>query len=366
MALRSLNLLPALTEVPSEASRRQKSHREFVADLLSCDPALHAAEAAAGASFALWGIFSHVNVDDRLFEAYEMAYPGLAADHSLNEHFLRVSETGESSLTGFISGLKGKLAEIHAKETLEQNGYTNVEIAENATQSGWDINAISSSGEREFFQVKTGADSYASEVSAAMESQPDLNFMVSSEIYQRVIDTSPEYVDRLTDVGYDYTSVNEITDGLTQLSENMGLDISDGIGEVLPYLGTVISAGRVTYSVVKVESEFKHLNRTTKNRVQFVQIVPLAVRIYVVALLAILCGAVGTSVSPVIGTIIGSAVGVVFGLYLNQRLQPHVKRLTEKTVRISPDDLFYYKHKPRIDKVAMRFHETSRRLSAPN
>jgi uncharacterized membrane protein YuzA (DUF378 family) len=364
--MRSSNLLPALTAVPSGASRRQKSHREFVTDLLSGDPALHAAEAAAGASFALWAIFTEVNVNDRLFEAYEMAYPGLAADHSLNEHFLRVSETGESSLTGFISGLKGKLAEIHAKEILEQNGYTNVEIAENATQSVWDINATSPSGEREFFQVKTGAEGYAGEVSANMEVQPDVHFVVSSEIYQRVSDTSPEHIDRLTDIGYDYTSVSEITDELTQLSENMGLDISDGIGEAFPYLGTAISAARVTYSVVKVESEFKHLNRTTRNRVQFVQNVPLAVGICVVALLATLCGAVGTSVSPVIGTIIGIAAGVVFGLYLNQRLQPHVKRLAEKTVRISPDDLFYYKHKPRIDKAAMRFHETARRLAAPN
>ena len=366
MALRSLNLLPALTEVPSEASRRQKSHREFVANLLSCDPALHAAEAAAGASFALWGVFPHMNVDDRLFEAYEMAYPGLAADHSLNEHFLRVSETGGSSLTGFISGLKGKLAEIHAKEILEQNGYTNVEIAESATQSVWDINAISSSGEREFFQVKTGADSYASEVSAAMESQPDLNFMVSSEIYKRVIDTSPEYVDRLTDVGYDYTSLNEIADGLTQLSENMGLDISDGIGEVLPYLGTAISAARVTYSVVKVEREFSHINRTTRYRVQFVQNIPLVACICIFALLAWFGSAVGTSVLPVIGTVIGLAAGIVLGWLLNKRIQPFIQRLVEETVRIGPDDLFYYRHKPRIDRVALRFHETARRLPAPN
>ncbi len=30
------------------------------------------------------------------------------------------------------------------------------------------------------------------------------------------------------------------------------------------------------------------------------------------------------------------------------------------------DDLFYYKNKNRIDKAAMRFHETARTLAAPN
>ena len=305
-------------------------------------------------------------MDDRLFAAYEMAYPDLAADHSLYEHYLRVSEAGESSLTGIISGLKGKLAEIRAKDTLEQSGYTNVEIAENATHPVWDIDAVSPSGERELFQVKTGAESYAGEVSATMEAQPDVNFMVSSEIYQRVTDASPEYVDRLSDIGYDYTSVREITDDLMQLSENMGLDISDGIGEAIPYLGTAISAARVTYSVVKTESEFRHVNRTTRNRVQLVQNIPIVVRVCIFALLAALGGAVGTSVFPVVGTLIGLAAGVVLGWFLNKWIQPLVQRLVGETVRISSDDLFYYRHKPRIDDAALRFHETARRLTAPS
>lgn len=357
-----MSLLPALRRLPSQGSLRQKSHQELVTDLAGSNPALQAAEATAAASFALWGILPHINIDDRLFEAYELAYPGLAADHSLHEHYLRVAEQGDASLRGFVSGLKGKMAEFHAKDILEQNGYTNVEIADIPTQSVWDISAVSPSGESVLLQVKTGAESYADEVTVAMESQPDVHFMVSSEIYERVSDASPEYVDRLTDVGYDDASVGEIVDALTQLSENMGHDISDGIGEVLPYIGTAISAARVTYSVVNVESEFKHINRSTRNRVQIARNVPLIVRIFIYALLGALGSAVGSLAIPPVGTLTGLAAGIVLGGLLNKRIQYPVQRLVQSTVRISPDDLFYFRHKPQIDDLAGRFQNAARWL----
>ena len=41
----------------------------------------------AGASFGMWVIFHHVNIDDTLAQAYTAQYPGLAADHSFYGHW---------------------------------------------------------------------------------------------------------------------------------------------------------------------------------------------------------------------------------------------------------------------------------------
>lgn len=353
--MRSTELLPGLSQLPPKHPRRRKSHGELLTDLARSEPALQAADATAAASLALWGIYPHVNVDDRLFEAYELAYPGLAADHSLHEHYLRVTEEGEASFRGFVSGLKGKLAELHAKEALEQHGYTNVEVAGSATQSVWDISAVGPSGQPELFQVKTGAATYASDVAQAMEAHPDVHFMVSSEVYERVSDPSLGQVDKLTDLGYDDVSVETIVNELTQLSEHMGLDITDRIGDVIPYLGPVLVTARVTYTIVKTEREFKHVTRRSKNRIQIARNVPLILRYCIFAFLALLGGAVGSAAFPPVGTFVGLAGGIVLGWLLIKRIHTPVQRLVESTVGLRPDDLFYYRHKPRIDDLAKRF-----------
>ena len=358
--MRSTSLLPAIYEMPTDASGNRKSYCELMTDLMDSERILRAAEVASAASLALWGVHSHVNVDDRLFEAYEMAYPALAADRSLHEHYLHMLEAGDSAQRGFISGLKGKLAELDAKDILQQQGYTNVEIAANPTQSAWDISAVNSEGEQELFQVKTGAENYAYQVSDALEAQPDINFMVSSEIYNRIVDTSPASIDRLIDIGYDYTSADEITHGLTVLSDNMGIDVSDGIGEIVPFLGVGIAGTRVTYNVIKTEGEFRHIDRVTRNKVQIAKNVPLAFRIGTPVVSAI----AGTILVPV--PLVGTVAGFALGLYIAKRLVAPVSQEVQRILKLTPDDLFYYKNKIRIDEVATRFHETARSLGAAN
>ena len=60
----------------------------------------------------MWGIWDEINVDDTLVRAYDAQYPGLAADHSLHEQWLMMNEQGPGSMQGFVSGLKGKVAEF--------------------------------------------------------------------------------------------------------------------------------------------------------------------------------------------------------------------------------------------------------------
>lgn len=353
--MRSMSLLPTLGELPRQGTHRQKSHWELLNDITESNPALQAAEATAAASFVLWVAFLSDNIDDRVFEAYELAYPDLAADHSLLEHHLRITEGGEASLRGFVSGLKGKLAELHAVETLEQNGYTSVEIAQNATQTVWDLKAVDGSGQPAEFQVKTGAASYAGDVAQAMEAHPEVHFMVSSEIYRSLRDPSVRAADKLTDLGYDDASVETIVDGLARLSDNMGLDITDRIGDVIPYLGAAFFVGRVSYCVVKTERELRHVTRRTKNRIHAARIVSLLVIILTFLVLAGAGAAVGTLILPTLGSLLGTVVGIALGVYVTRRLRPTVQTAIENAARIGPEDLFYYKHKPQIDDLSKRF-----------
>lgn len=162
MTMQSLNLLPELRKLPGPESDQRKSFRDMIADLRGMDRGLIAVETASATSFAMWGIFDTINVDDTLEKAHEMAFGKY--EGSLHDHWQEMLRGDEDASAGFISALKGKVAEFNAAEMLEQNGYTNVEISANPNQPKWDISAISAEGEEFRFQVKTGVEGYASEV----------------------------------------------------------------------------------------------------------------------------------------------------------------------------------------------------------
>ena len=371
MSMQSANLLPALRELPGDAYNQRKSLPEMLADLANTDRAMFAAEFASVTSFGLWAIFDGVNVDDKVAAAYEAQYPGLAADHSLHEHWQLMTENGGESMGGFISGLKGKLAEFNAAELLEQNGYTNVTIAASPTQPVWDISAIAPDGEIDLFQVKTGVESYTDSVVDAMGDAPGIDFMVSSEIHGRIAETAPDLLDRVTDIGADYALVGGIQDGLDTLSSNLGIDIPDGVRDIIPYAGAIIAGARLIHSVLRTEKEFQTVDRTTRNKIQVVQTLTLMSRMGITTVLSAVGGmggaAAGTAM-PFVGNLIGGIVGTVagagMGMYLNRHLQPHMLNLALDITGLTGDDLFYYKNKPRIDQAALRFRNTAAGLAA--
>ena len=218
--MESTNLLPALRELPeSDPTNRRGSYRNMVKDLFVTDPPFFAAEFTVATYAGLWSIFDDVNVDDRLSEAYQKAYPGLADDHSLHEHWLMMQESGQESAHGFMSGLKGKFAEILHTERLAEQGFTNVEIASDPTQSVWDISATSPNGNPVLIQVKTGVREYASQVHERMAESPNVDFAVSREIYERLSEQSDELLDRVTDIGPDLDLLDGIHDGLDTLKQ---------------------------------------------------------------------------------------------------------------------------------------------------
>ena len=369
MDMESISLLPALQELPGGESAGRKSFRNIVTDLVNTDRTMYAAEGAAAASFGLWSIFDSINVDDNLTAAYEAAYPGLDADHSLYEHWQIMAERGPEAVGGFISGLKGKFAEFTAQGMLEEQGLTDVVISDNPIQQVWDISALTEQGEEILFQVKTGAADYAGDVIEAMEKAPGVDFLVSSEIYDRIAERAPDLIDRLTDIGSDYLRVEDIADGLGTLADNMGLDIPDGIGDIVPYAGAIMAGARLVYSVIKTEREFKAADRTTLNKIQVVQSLTVMSRMGVSTALATVGGMGGTvagSFFPGVGNLIGGIAGTVagagMGMYLNKHLQPRMLNLALDITGLTHDDLFYYKNKGHIDQVALNFRETAAQL----
>ena len=77
MTMRSIDLLPALRELPAGEPRDRMSFRDMMAGLVSTDRAAFAAEFSSAVSFSLWAIFNRVNVDDDLRDTMKRRMGGL-------------------------------------------------------------------------------------------------------------------------------------------------------------------------------------------------------------------------------------------------------------------------------------------------
>ena len=66
----------------------------------------------------------------------------------------------------------------------------------------------------------------------------------------------------------------------------MGIDVPDGVVDIVPYAATIMMGARLIYSVVKTEKELKAADRTTKNQIQGVQTLTLMSRMGITTVLA--------------------------------------------------------------------------------
>ena len=394
MTMQSSNLLPALRELPGGEPGQNRSFRDTITGIVNMDRAMYAAEFASATSFGLWYIFDDrtllgvnvpftgINVDDSWRETLNFAHNEMAFQNETRtvwQHYRDALENPENLDNSFISPLKGSVAEIMAKEQLAQQGYTELDFPRDAAgeiisnNPGWDLHGYDPNGEYTRIQIKTGAsDSQYYDTLEAMQ-ETDYPFALGSELHERISESAPELADQIVaDIGPDHLLVDGITDGLDTLSSNMGIDIPDGIGEIVPYAGAIISGARLVYSVLKTEKEFKAVDRTAKNKIQVVQSLTLMSRMGITTVLATAGGmgggAIG-SVFPGVGNLVGGLVGTFtgagVGMYLNRHLQPHMLNLALNITGLTNDDLFYYKNKVRIDNAALSYQERARALAAP-
>ncbi len=345
---------------------------------------MYAAEFAASVSFGAWYIFGDrtlfgmnvpftgINVDDTFAKAYEAQYPNLAADHSLHEQWQNMIDRGNESMEGFIRGIKGKVAEFNARDQFNQQGYQ-LELAENPSQEGFDLHGLDPNGEPIQIQVKTGTSEWQVNDTIEAIRESDYPFALGAELHDRVLEEAPELANRIVaDIGPDFEVVEGIADGLSTLSGNLGIDIPDGVVDILPYAGAVIAGARLVYSVLKTEKEFKAADRTARNKIQVVQSLTLMSRMGITTVLAAAGGMGGGalgSIVPGVGNLIGGIAGTLggagMGMYLNKHLKPHMISLALNITGMTNDDLFYYKNKVRIDNVAVSYQGQAKALAAP-
>ena len=219
-------------------------------------------------------------------------------------------------------------------------------------------------------QVKAGDSQAQIDKTIEAMQETDYPFAVGSDIHDGISEKAPELVDRIVaDMGPNHELVTGIEDGLNTLSDSMGVDVPDGVVDIIPYAAAIVAGARLVHSVIKTEKEFKAADRTTRNKIQVVQSLTVMSRLGITTVLATAGGAGGTaigSVVPGVGNLIGGIVrsvgGAGMGMYLNRYLQPHMLNLALDITGLTNDDLFYYKNRPRIDTVALSFQTTAKKL----
>ena len=122
MTMQSLELLPDLWELPTDGPEQQLSYREQIESLLANDPKMAAAEVASAVSIATGLLWSELDINDdvhqRLQDAYELAAPDKSAAVSLHDAFADAQDSGAESIRGFISNIKGKVAELELADSI--------------------------------------------------------------------------------------------------------------------------------------------------------------------------------------------------------------------------------------------------------
>ena len=204
-----------------------------------------------------------------------------------------------------------------------------------------------------------------------MEANPNIEYFVSTEVYDKIIGHAPDLAARLTDIGSTEKLEGSTRESLDLLSRNMGIDIPDGVVEIASEAAVFLGAALLIYRVLKTEREFKAADRTTKNKIQVVRTLTLMSRLGITTVLATVGGMGGTAagssvlgIGNLIGGVGGTVGGIVVGMYLNKQLQPHMLDLALNITGLTHDDLFYYKNKQRIDDVALEFQARAGELAA--
>ena len=372
--MQSLDLLPTLQEIPTDGPEQRLSYREQIESLLATDPKMAAAELVSAASITMGLLWSRIDINDdlhqRFQEAYERAFPDKSTMVSLHDAFADARDNGAEAVQGFISNMKGKVAELDLQDRLQSQGAT-VILPDAQNHPDIDLLVIWSDGTEIPIQVKTRAAESVGNIESLMLDNPEVQFAVSSEVFDHIAERSPELIGQMTDIGSNAELTGEVSEGLGLLTDNLGIDIPDGVGEIIPYAGAILAGTRLIYGAIRTEQQFKAVDRTTRNKIQVVQAMTLMSRMGVMTVLSTVGGmgggAVGTAV-PGVGNLVGGMAGTVagagVGMYLNRHLQPYMLKLALDITELTDDDLFYYKNKPHIDQVALSFRQTANALPA--
>lgn len=369
--MRSVELLSELEEVCANDSLTGFSGFSDLKEVVwTIDAKLYGVEITQALEGVVEDLLDWRNVDDSkrtlMEDAYAKAFTN--SDLPIHQHFSSLLEEGDSQVTGFISSLKGKMAEILNNAKLEEMypGYT-FDLG-SPTQTVWDHLGTSAEGPPLMFQSKTGAESYAQDVISRMDEASDTPFMLSSELYETIAARRPDLVDQMIDSGINNTYFTADTAAnMNLLADNFGIDVPDGVLEAAPYAAEVILAIRLILDCLSVEKDLSRFPRSEKTRMQALRALALIQRFGVSAALVGAGGVVGavagTTALPgpgnVVGGAIGSAVGAMVAAKVNKSVAPHSLKFALQLTGMSQDDLFYFQNKVVVDAVGGSLASTS-------
>ena len=310
-------------------------------------------------------LFQVRNVPDELNEAYRRSFPAIAEESSLHEHYEEMLDRGSDSVIGFVSNLKGKVAELETVSHLEeQNPGWSFELAEDPTQSVWDILGTGPDGTERLFQVKAGGQDHTDNVVQAMEEHANVPFVVSSELYARIAESHPELVERLDDLGSGAELTGDVTGGLDKLAGNMGIDLPDSIGGALPFVAEVVLGINLVSRIVSTERQLLDVQLSERSRVHGIRTLALISRFGINQVCMLAGGAAGAAIGSIVpgaGAIVGGLggglVGIGGGILLNRQLQPRIEEIAVKLIG-SYDYVFYLMNKVEIDELVQSFAKT--------
>ena len=312
-------------------------------------------EVAQATEDALEALFEARNVPDVLNQAYEMAFTRASQSKSLLEHFEERLDTGNSSVVGFVNSLKGKVAELESVQLLEDQfpGYK-FEIMPNPNQPVYDLIGRGPEGvEDVLVQVKARTVGSVGDVLNRMEETPShVRFALSSEIYDKIVDASPELSGRLTDLEIEISELTEdVKSGLGTLSTNLGIDVPDSLGEMLPYIGETVLAIRLITQIISTEGDLKGIEISNRSRVHAIRTLALMAKFGVTQVCALGGGFAGTAVNPGVGSAIGAIGGAGGAMLLNRLLEPRIEEVAKTIVGGDGDEIFYLMNKSAIDEI---------------
>ena len=316
--MESLSFLSELQALPYAEGMAKLTPVEMMPRVRSLDRGNFAMEVSFAVEEGMEALFDARNVSDQLAEAYSAVFPNAASDYgSIHDHYQEVLGRGEDSVTGFVSALKGRLAEFKAESLLEERfpGY-DFKLASDPTQSVWDLVGRGPEGQEILIQVTTGGASYAGDVLDRIGEAPtDVLFAVSSNLYAQLTEQTPELSHRLIDLGAanaEFTT--EVREGLGTLAGNMGIDVPDSIVSVLPYATEVFYGIQLIRSILSTEQELAGEALSDRSRVHGVRTLALISKFGVTSVLTMSGSAIGAAAGTVVPGLGNAAAGLVGGV----------------------------------------------------